>query len=153
MKRFLVLTVVAAALSLFAGVAAYAHTEGKGGPRKGDPMIWMLKKLDLTDAQKQQAKDIFGKHKAQIQPLVKQMVTERRVLRALVQADAVDEQAIRAQSARVSAANADLAVQRAYLFHELRGILTPDQLQKLKDLQAKWDRRIDRHVTPAANQE
>lgn len=151
MKRFLVITVVAALLSLFAGVAAYAHMGRMECQRKGNPMMGVLKRLDLTDVQKQEAKDIFAKHKAQIQPLVKQLVAERRALRTLVQADAVDEQAIRAQAGKISSVRADLTVQRAYLFHDLRGILTPAQLQKLKQLQAEWDEKIDSRMSQGAN--
>ena len=40
----------------------------------------------------------------------------------------MDEAAVRAESQRVAAIEANLAVQKAYLFHDLRAVATPDQL-------------------------
>ena len=59
MKRFIVLTAVAAAVTLFTGVAVHAYEGGKGPARKGNPLRAMLQKLDLNDVQKQQVKRIF----------------------------------------------------------------------------------------------
>ena len=151
MKRFIVLTILAAAATLFAGYPAHASAEGRGQEHRGHPEMALLKKLDLSPAQKQQAKEIFRTQRSQIKPVIQQMAAERRALRNIVQADAIDEQAIRTQAARVAAVQADLAVQRAHLFHDLRGILTPEQLQKFKELQAKMDKRIDEHLSGDAN--
>jgi periplasmic protein CpxP/Spy len=147
MKRIIVLAIFVATATLFAGYAADASAAGRGPEHRGHPDLWLLKKLDLSPVQKQQAKDIFRTQRSQIKPVIQQMAAERRALRNLVQADAIDEQAIRTQAARVAAVQADLAVQRAHLFHDLRGILTPEQLQKFKELQAKMDQRIDEHLS------
>ena len=75
------------------------------------------------------------------------MVAERRSLRTLIQAETVDEAAIRAQSAKVAAVAADLAVQRAHGAQEIRKVLTPEQIQKFKSLQEKRDSKFDRFIS------
>jgi protein CpxP len=103
----------------------------------------MATELGLSSQQKQDVKEIFAKSRPQAEPLMKQIKTERRALRELVQADAIDEAAIRAQSAKVAAVEADLAVQRAHVAQQIRAILTPEQVQKFKAIQAKRDSRMD----------
>jgi hypothetical protein len=43
----------------------------------------------------------------------------------------------------VAALEADLAVQRAQVVHEIRPLLTSEQIAKLKDMQLNVDDRID----------
>ena len=95
--------------------------------------------LGLTAEQKATAKEIFKKNRPLVEPLLKQLAAERKALHDLIQADTVDEAAIRAQSAKMAAVGADLAVQRAYGSQEFRKILSAEQLQKLKALQARRD--------------
>ena len=74
---------------------------------------------------------------------LKQLVSERRALRDKIRAEQVDESGIRAQSAKVAVVEADLAVQRAHIAHDLRAVLTPEQMKKLHDMQVDVDSRID----------
>jgi protein CpxP len=60
-----------------------------------------------------------------------------------VQAETVDEAAIRAQATKVAAVEADLAVQRAHGAQEIRKVLTPEQIQKFKAIQEKRDSKLD----------
>ena len=99
--------------------------------------------LGLSADQRASVKAILRKHQPEIKPLVDQLVTERRALRDTVRAATVDEPAIRAQSAKVAAMEADLAVKRAAVAHEIRAVLTPDQIEKLKTIQADGDKRLD----------
>ena len=103
----------------------------------------MAKELQLTDQQRQQVKEIFAKNKPQAEPLMKQMHAERRALRSLIQADTIDEAAIRAQSAKLAAVEADMAVQHARVAKEIRAILTPEQIAKQKELQAQRDKKME----------
>ena len=102
-----------------------------------------LAMLGVTDQQKTDAKAILRQHLPEVEPLVKQLVTERRSLRDSIRAETVDETAIRAQSAKVAAVEADLAVQRAHIAHDLRAVLTPAQIDKLHDMQVDVDAKID----------
>ncbi|MBT1073463.1 Spy/CpxP family protein refolding chaperone [Pelotalea chapellei] len=117
---------------------------GDDGPAPiAQHMKQMAKELQLSPQQKQQIKEIFDRNKPAAEPLFKQMKTERLALRSLVQADTIDEAAIRAQSAKVAAIQADLAVQRARVHQEIRAILTPEQIAKAKELQAQRDKRME----------
>ncbi len=102
-----------------------------------------LTALGVTDQQREQIKGILQQHRDEVKPMVNSFVSERRALRDLIRADTVDETAIRAQVAKVAKVGADLAVERAKIGHEIRGVLTPEQIQKLKDQQVDLDRRID----------
>ena len=112
--------------------------EGHG--QQGDRLA---KALDLSKEQKEQVTAIFRKHRDEIAPLRKEMVSGRRVLRSLIQSDKPDEAAIREQVKKIAATDGDLAVRRARMSQEVRTVLTPEQIQKFRALQEKRDRRID----------
>ena len=101
-----------------------------------------LEKLHASDDQKQAALAVLRNHQPAVKPLVDSLVKERIALHALYKAPAVDEAAVRAQSARVAAVEADLAVQKAYLVHDLRAVATPDQLQSLDTMEAEAETRL-----------
>ena len=124
-----------------APVGASAFTDDDGPPPAGPHFKRMATELGLSAQQKQGIRAIYEKNRAQYHPLLKQLAAERHALRALIQADAVDEAAIRAQSARVAAIQADLAVLRAHMGQEVRKLLTPEQAQKLRAFQEKMDER------------
>lgn len=104
----------------------------------------IAKALGLSGEQRAQIKAIFRKHHDEIAPLRRKMVTERRELRTLAQADKPDEAALREQAKKISATTGDLAVLRARISGEVRSVLTPEQVQKFRAMQEKRDRRIDR---------
>jgi len=73
----------------------------------------------------------------------REMVSERRELRKLIQSDKLDEAAIREQVKKIAATDGDLAVRRARMSQEVRTVLTPEQIRKFRALQEKRDQRID----------
>lgn len=97
----------------------------------------MAKELGLTDRQKSQAKALFQGSRAQNKPLFSAMIAAKQQLRGLVQSGSADETAIRAQAAKVAAAEADLAVKRAQIAKQFLALLTPEQVTKLRAIQAK----------------
>lgn len=101
----------------------------------------MARELDLTDQQKTQAKALMDSHRAQNKPLFDDLRAAKHQLRALVQSGSADEAAVRAQAAMVAAAEADLAVQRAQGAKRFLALLTPDQVTKLKAIQAKREQK------------
>jgi protein CpxP len=131
------------ALSLAPGSAKAMFSGDDAAPPAKKHFRKMAKDLKLTEQQQQQIKDIFAKNRAVAQTLMQQLVTERRALRGLIQADTIDEAGIRAQAAKVAAIQADQAVNRAHLAKEIRGVLTPDQVAKLKAKQAERDKKAD----------
>ncbi|GFO58369.1 hypothetical protein GMST_06940 [Geomonas silvestris] len=95
-------------------------------------------KLGMTEAQKTQAKAVLETSRSQAKPLVASLKTERLQLRNLIHSGTADEAAVRAQSAKVAAVQADLAVQRAQTVQKLVALLTPEQQKKLQGLKATW---------------
>jgi Spy/CpxP family protein refolding chaperone len=110
-----------------------------------------LAELGVTDAQKAQVKSILRSYQPTVGPLVKEVVTERRALRDTIRAHTIDENANRAEAAKVASLEADLAVQRAHVAHDIRAVLTPEQIQKLKDMQIDADARFDAVLQHIAN--
>jgi len=102
------------------------------------------KALGLSREQEEQVHAIFLKHKDEIAPLRKEMVSERWELRNLIRSDKTDEAALREQTKKLAATGGDLAVRRAKVFQEVRAVLTPEQIQKFRAMQERRDRRIDR---------
>jgi len=136
---------VAAALFSSVGIAQAAppgHMDGDGPPHSGTHLKKMTRDLGLDAHQKVQIKDILKNNHDQAKPLMDKLVAELRALRTLIQAETLDEAAIRAQSSRVAAVEADLAVNRAQVAQKIRAVLTPEQIQKYKIIQEKRDHRM-----------
>ena len=125
-----VVMVCLTALTAFAGIAQ-ANGDFGGGRHHFKKIS---EKLALTDAQKTQAKAIFQANRTVVKPLFESLRTEHKALQALIHADAVDEAAIRAESAKIALIQADLNVNRATAGVQFRAILTPAQLAILKTL-------------------
>ena len=157
MKKLVLISGSAAiALVMAVGVASAVDTNTNDGGRPhrfGHRMRMMhaLKQVGVTDAQKEQIRGILREQRPQVQPLRKQLVQERRALRDAIQQSPVNESAIRTQSARVAQVQADLAVQRARIADKVRAVLTPDQVSKLKELQAQRDARVDERLNRQNN--
>lgn len=149
LRTVVAVAAVAAAMGL-APVKASAFMGDDGIPSAGRHFKRIAAELGLTSQQKQEIKAVFKKNRPDVEPRRQQLMTERRTLRSLVQADTIDEAAIRAQSAKVAAIEADLAVERAHVAQEVRAILTPEQVKKFRELQAKRDSRMDEFRSRAA---
>jgi Spy/CpxP family protein refolding chaperone len=151
MKR-IALGSAAALLALGAGVYVHAQDQntnqpqrpfmgrhggpgGPGGPMGGPMgMLPMLRRLNLTDAQRDQIKAIADSHKDEWKALAERERTARTALNNAVTADTIDEAAIRQKSAEVAAVDADAAVARARAHAEMLQVLTADQKAQLKTM-------------------
>lgn len=111
---------------------------GPGGPgmRRGGPMGFGpgFRELDLTDDQKAQLKTIADSHRAEFAAVGKKIGAAREGMRALIEADSINEGAIRAKSAEIAAAEADQMILNAKVRQESMQVLTSEQLQKMKEL-------------------
>jgi len=118
---------------------------GRGGPGGPMGMLPMLgRRLDLTDAQKDQIKTIADSHKEDWKSLAERARAAHGALNQAVTADTVDEALIRQRSADVAAADADMAVARAKVHAEVVQILTPEQKAKLQSLRPEMKNRGQR---------
>jgi periplasmic protein CpxP/Spy len=107
----------------------------------------LAKQLGLSGEQKAQAKALLQKDRAENKPLFQAVMAEKHQLRNLTLSGAADEAAIRAQSAKVAAAEADLAVKRAGEAKELLALLTPEQVGKLKTIMDKREQGFMQHMS------
>ena len=110
---------------------------GPGGP--GGPMGMGIgpgfRELDLTDEQKAQVTSIVDSHQAEFKAVGEKMRAAREGMQALLEADTLDEAAVRAKSVEVAAAEADAAILGAKVRTQTVQVLTSEQLAKLKELQ------------------
>jgi protein CpxP len=116
-----------------------AHHGGRG---------WFLRGLDLTDAQKEQARDVLRAARPRITPLADEARKARRALFQAVTAPAPDESAIRAAADAVGRTTGALAVERAKVGTELRTLLTPEQQQKLDERLARMNQKMEQRGGP-----
>jgi Spy/CpxP family protein refolding chaperone len=83
-----------------------------------------------------------------VKPIATSLRSEQINLRALIHADTIDVPAIRAETAKISAIQADLNVHRANVVAKFRAILTPTQLAILKTMHKKGHHKDDIITTP-----
>ena len=100
---------------------------GPGGPGFG------FRGLDLTDDQQEQLKRIAESHRDEMQAAGEKVRAAHEAMRALTDADSIDESAIRAKSAEIGAANAEMMILHAKIRKESMPVLTSEQLAKLKE--------------------
>ncbi len=92
-----------------------------------------LRAAELTEAQQKQVQAAVQSHREEQAAIVERMRAARVALHEAVAADAFDEALIRAKAADVAAVEADAAVLRAKVRAEVVAILTPEQIQKVKE--------------------
>jgi len=102
----------------------------------------MMDRLNLTDAQRDQVKSVLQAHSSDLKAVGDRAFAAHQALEAVIGADSVDESAIRARSADVATVEADMAVMRAQIRAEVWQLLTPDQQQQAKTLQAQMEQRM-----------
>lgn len=107
----------------------------KGAGLKAKVQKQLIKALDLTAAQKQQAKTILQAAKQQAQPLVAQLKQGRQDLSAAVQAG--DTAKIQQVAQQVGALQGQVLAIRAQGKAQFFALLTPDQKVKAADFQQK----------------
>lgn len=113
-----------------------------GGPRMG----FLAHKLDLSDAQKAQVKEIMAKEKPAFQPLLLQMALNHQRMRQQVMANGFDEAKVRELAVQQTQPMTELTVQRARVESELFRVLTPDQKTKLAAIISQHEKRFMNHM-------
>ncbi len=107
------------------------------GPRPGGPANNLLKRLDLTDEQRDQ---IFEIHHAQ-QPAVREKMEAlrkgREALRNAAMAENYDSKAVRTLADQQGMLKAELIVMRNATFNRIYTLLTPEQREQIKQMKKK----------------
>ena len=95
-----------------------------------------FRELDLTEEQRTQVKAIVDSHQDEFKAVGAKMRAARESMRTLIEADTLDEAAVRAKSTEVAAAEAEVAILSAKVRQQTLQVLTSEQLAKLKEQQA-----------------
>ena len=158
-KRAVLATVAAGALALGATTAQRVSAQntnpdgrpfngshmgpgGRGmfGPGPGGPlaMLRMLgPQLNLTDAQRDQIKNLAATHRDEWKALADRERTAHDALQAAIMADSIDEGLIRSRSAELAAVQTDVAIAAAHVRAEVWPLLTADQQARIKQMQSE----------------
>ena len=144
----LALLTMATAAPILVAVNAEQRGQGPGvgGPPPGGPGMRGpggpmgfgrgFRELDLTEEQRAQLKSIAESHRDEFNAAGQKARAAHDGMQALLEADTIDEAAIRAKSTEVAAAEAEVMILNAKVRHESLQILTADQLTKLKELRS-----------------
>ena len=110
---------------------------GMRGPGPMGPMGFGpgFRELNLTDDQKDQLKKIGESHRDEFRAAGEKARAAHEGMQALMDADTIDENAIRAKSSEIAAAEAEVMILNAKVRHESMQVLTSEQQAKLKELQ------------------
>ncbi len=102
-----------------------------------------IKKLKLTDQQREQIRAVVLNNETQIKPLLNDLVEGRRAIKDLVRADQPDEEAIRAQVAAQLPTQTQAAIKLSVIYQQVTSAMDAEQLAKLEKLEAKREKRVD----------
>ena len=94
-------------------------------------------RLNLTEAQRNQLKQIQEQQAKDAQAVRDRLRTARQQLREAMQADVPDEGAVRTAAEAVGATEVEQSVLQARLKGQRMQVLTPEQRQQLKDARAR----------------
>lgn len=98
--------------------------DGKGGGRY---LAKMARVLDLTEDQQSRIRAIVDEERTKTAPLRQQMMEYRDQLRQLMQADTLDETAVRTLAEQKAAVGTELTLSRARTQNHILAQLTPEQ--------------------------
>ena len=114
------------------GMADLAWARGGHGGGGGMPLK-MLWDLDLSTEQKAAVHKLLPAYRTEKEALREKMHAARETMRTLMTADALDEDGIRKASRNMAPIMEDMAVLRARFLFDLKDILSPEQVQKLRE--------------------
>ena len=107
---------------------------------------YVLKQLNLTDAQKQQVKQYFSDNKQTFRTDVVNLLKAKQAVNSAIEKNPSDDANIRSLSANAASARTELVAQRAKFDVFLQSILTSEQKQTLAALQQKRDAKMQAHI-------
>jgi Spy/CpxP family protein refolding chaperone len=105
-----------------------------------------LRALDLTEAQREQVRQLTQQFREQTKPLVARVQTAQESRRQALEAIPFNEQQIRSAAQALAEAEADLAVQRGRFQSDVYALLTPEQQGRLQKMRADRDARLKQRM-------
>ena len=155
MIRFRTLTAGVLVAGLLASGAAFAQGQGgpgrPGGGRGGRPggpggpgdLGLPLAQLNLSDSQRQQIRELTQRRRQDGEQVQARLGAARDARRAAIEASPVNEGAIRSTTADLVAAETEAAILQARLRADVLALLTPEQQDQVKTLQAQREAHVD----------
>jgi Spy/CpxP family protein refolding chaperone len=135
---------VAATAAILAGGAAAGRLAA--GPMSRDRHLSVgrmfdrvARRLDLSDTQRAEIKDVLRSHKSEILAQIEAHHAARKALRAAIKAEPLVEAAVRDRAQSLGRVEGDGALLRARIRLEVLPILNDDQKQKLEAFQQRFD--------------
>lgn len=114
------------------------------GMGPGNRIDRMAKKLDLSEAQKEQVRAILESEGEKTEPLRKEMAQVREKIRKAALAEPFDEKTVRALAASQTETHIELIVSRARAKAKILALLTPEQ-RELAEKIGPWGERHHGH--------
>lgn len=144
---------MALAVAVPFAMAQSKEAGGHGHGMRGGHMAGaMFRKLDLTDAQKTQMKQIRESHSQSLRPLMEQIRTKRQEIRQASQGGTFNEALVTQKLNEIAPLEAKLMGERSRVHQEMLSVLTADQKARLEQAQAdrksKWaERRANKQTS------
>lgn len=151
MKSKFWMVAIAMLALILGGVAmlSYAQDSATSSPQKvwrghHARMAYMMRELNLTDAQKAQVKGIFQANQAAGLPLMQQMAANKKAMLEVTANGAYDQAKIQQLANQQAQIMAQLMVQKQAIRHQIyTQVLTADQRATAEQLRAQAITRID----------
>lgn len=143
---------IAAVAILLLGAIAVSQTIRRAAYRRdggmfGEHMLaFYAHRLDLSDAQQAQVKDIMTKEKPALKPLLLQLAQAKHQMRQFEEGESFNEAQVRALAVEQSQTMTELIVQKARIESEMLQVLNPDQKTKFKEMMDKHEQRMMNHL-------
>ena len=149
-SRRIKIIVAVLALAVLGAVAVsqtIKRAHWRHGGMFGDHMIaFFAHRLDLSDAQQAQMKDILAKEKPGLKPLFQELAQAHHQMRTLEESGNFDEAQVRALAAQQSQTITELIVQKARIESEMLQVLDPDQKAKFKAFMDQREQRFTQRL-------
>ena len=108
--------------------------KGKMGNKFGMRIERMAKKLDFSESQLKQAREIQAKYQPQMQTLYDKKKATRQELRAVMHADNIDQAAVKKLAQQQGDLNAQKIILRSQMRTEINKVLTAEQRTKMEEM-------------------
>jgi Spy/CpxP family protein refolding chaperone len=129
------------------GVVVSAQKPGFGSGQRRAPAGLALRALDLTEAQREQVRQLTAQHREQSRTLLGRLQAAQDARRKAVEAIPFNEPEVRTAAQALAEVEAELAVQQARLQADIYALLTPDQQTRLQTMRAERDARAKERMS------
>lgn len=140
-----------AALLLVIGLGTAVDAQGDGpgrrrpfGPGRGG--FAGFAQLDLTDAQREQAREVMQRHRSEMQEVGTRLREAHQAQRAAIETTPVNEGLIRSTAQALANAQTEMALVQARIHSEVWSLLTPEQQEKAKQLKSERAARVKQRL-------